>query len=245
MSAASDKYERDIANEINKINGVKASRPIMGTDYSDVKVTVNNVTTWVEVKMNHTDNLANPRFFYNSGRWQTTYTTPAAKIAVPILNSSLKAKQFVENLSNLSGIPLSKIYIPTTEAQLKNSEYAVPFSIMKKYFEQPNISNQYIISEENYNLGEIVTKHYTKGKTEPAYYMQAGDDFYRISTKNPLNLTTDIPLLSGTGDFKIRIGMRETKQWYEVQAEIKIKEMPNSEYSFKPNTRKKNPFFAL
>lgn len=241
MSAASDRYERDVANEINKINGVKASRPTMGTGYSDVKVTVNNVTTWVEVKMNHTDNLANPRVYYESGRWQTTYTTPAATKAVEMLNSSSQARKFISDISNFSSIPLSKIKIPTTKSGLKK-EGAVPLSTMVRYFSQPTI-NRYIMVEENYNLGDLVTEHYTVGKTQPAYYMQAGDDFYRISSKNPLHLTNDIPLLSGTGDFKVRVSTRT--EFYEVQAEIKIKEMPNSEYSFKPNTKKLNPFFAL
>jgi hypothetical protein len=90
------------------------------------------------------------------------------------------------------------------------------------------------------NLGKVVTDHYTKGKTEPAYYMQAGDDFYMISNANPFKLNSRIPLLSGTGDFKVRIGTRT--EFYEVQAEIKIKTMPNSLYSLKPGTKKLNPF---
>lgn len=240
MSAASDRYEREIADQINNINGVKASRPTMGTDYSDVKVTVNNVTTWVEVKMNHTDNLANPRVYYD-GRWKTTYSTPAAKKAVEILNTSPQARQFISKISDYSGIPLSDIKIPTTKTGLKQTG-SVPLSMMVSYFSQPNV-NRYIMVSENYNLGDLVTEHYTKGKTQPAYYMQAGDDFYRISTANPLKLTDDIPLLSGTGDFKVRISTRS--EFYEVQAEIKIKQMPYSKYSFKPNTKKLNPFFAL
>lgn len=240
MSARSDAYEREIANEINKINGVSASRPTMGTNYSDVRVTRGNVSTWVEVKMNHTDNLANPRVYYDQ-RWKTTYSTPAATRAVQILNSSPQARQFVSNLSSFSGIPVSDIKIPTTKGGL-NQNGAVPLATMVRYFSQPNV-NRYIMSQENYNLGDLVTEHYTEGKAQPAYYMQAGDDFYRISNRNPLRLTNDIPLLIGTGDFKVRVSTRT--EFYEVQAEIKIKEMPTSEYSFKPNTTKKNPFFAL
>lgn len=240
MSAKSDAYEREIANSINSINGVKASRPTKGTDYSDVLVTYNNISTWIEVKMNHTDNLANPRVYYDGG-WKTTYTTPAATKAVEILNSSSQAKQFVNNLSIFSGISLANIKIPTTKTGLKDDN-AVPLGTMVRYFSQPNV-NRYIMSQENYNLGNLVTEHYTSGKTQPAYYMQAGDDFYRISSKNPLGLTNEIPLLSGIGDFKVRVSTRS--EFYEVQAEIKIKEMPTSGYSFKPNTQKKNPFFPL
>ena len=84
--------------------------------------------------------------------------------------------------------------------------------------------------------------HYLKGKTEPAHYMQAGDDFYRIGNNNPLQLSENIPILSGNGDFKFRIGLRHTKQWYELQPEIKIKHMPYSQYSVHPQTKKLNPF---
>lgn len=240
MSAASDRYERDIANQINKINGVSASRPTIGTNYSDVKVVYKNISTWIEVKMNHTDNLANPRVYYD-GRWKTTYKTPAATKAVEILNASPQARQFVNNLSKFSGIPLTEIKIPTTKSGLKQTG-SVPLEMMIKYFSQPNV-NRYILTQENYNLGDLVTEHYTVGKAQPAYYMQAGDDFYRISNKNPLGLTNEIPLLGGIGDFKVRVSTRS--EFYEVQAEIKIKEMPTSSYSFKPNTKKLNPFFAL
>jgi hypothetical protein len=90
------------------------------------------------------------------------------------------------------------------------------------------------------DLGKIVTEHYTLGKAEPAYYMQAGDDFYRISNKDPLKLGATIPLLAGMGDFKVRVSTRS--EYYEVQAEIKIAKMPDSKFSVKPGTSKKNPF---
>jgi hypothetical protein len=70
--------------------------------------------------------------------------------------------------------------------------------------------------------------------------MQAADDFYMISATNPLDLTRKIPLLEGTGNFRVRISTRSSH--YEVQAEIKILEMPNSNYSLLPGTRKLNPF---
>tara|TARA_R100000908_G_C3704861_1_gene113826 strand:+ start:59 stop:781 length:723 start_codon:yes stop_codon:yes gene_type:complete len=240
MSAKSDKFEKDIADSINSIKGVNASRPSVGVDFSDVKVTKNNKSTWVEVKMSHKDNLANPRVFYMDGSWKTTYKTPAAKKAIMLLNRSINATRFVENLSQFSGIPIDKIFIPTTKGGLKN-ENAVPLQKMKDYVEQAG--NRYIMKEENQNLGKLITEHYTQGKTEPAYYMQAGDDFYRISNTNPFNLSTKIPLLSGTGDFKVRVSTRSN--FYEVQAEIKIIRMPDSNFSFKPGTSKTNPFFGF
>lgn len=240
MSAASDKYEHDVAKYINSIPGVTATRPAVSTEYADVKVSYKQVNTWFEVKMSHTDNLSNPRVYFSNGKWKTTYTTPAAKQAVNILNASAFSREFINKIAAYSGIPPYKIKIPTTKGGLKE-DGAVPLDVMKQYFSQPNV-NRYIANQQNYNLGQLVTDHYTQGKKEPAYYMQAGDDFYLISKADPLQLArgANIPLLSGFGDFKVRVATRS--DFYEVQAEIKITKMPDSKYSLKPGTKKDNPF---
>ena len=117
MSAVSDKFEKDVAEEINKVPGIEAKRPSVGTEYSDVNITKfknKNVDEWVEVKMSHTDNLANPRVFYKNGKWQTTYKTPAAEATVNILNDSPQAKKFIDDISKYTGIPKKSIKIPST-----------------------------------------------------------------------------------------------------------------------------------
>lgn len=238
MSSKSDKYEKDVADNIDNIPGIKAKRPTVGTQYADVLISYKKKDVWLEVKMNHTDNLSNPRVFYKNGKWDTTYKTPAAKYTVELLNKSRETKEFLKKISTFSGIPLKDLKIPTTKSGL-NEYGAVPLDVMKDFFNQPSV-NRYIASMSNYDLGKVVTEHYTIGKAEPAYYMQAGDDFYMITNKNPYQLNRDIPKLSGKGDFKVRIATRS--QFYEVQAEIKIKKMPNSKYSLKPGSNKKNPF---
>lgn len=238
MSAASDKYEKDVAAYMNSLPGVEAVRPSVGTDFPDVLVTYKGQKSYVEVKMSHTDNLSNPRMFYSNGKWRTTYDTPAAHYAVEILNKSPQTNDFLKKISEYSGIPISVLKIPTTKSGLKE-EGAVPLHIMKAYFAKPGV-NRYIANKENQDLGKVVTEHYTKGKTEPANYMQAGDDFYRVGSYDPFKLGSSIPLLKGNGDFKVRISTRS--EFYEVQAEIKIKQMPNSRYSCKPGTSKLNPF---
>ena len=241
MSAKSDAYEKTVADNINSVPGVKAIRPPGDTGLSDVLITQYNnksARTWVEVKMSHTDNLSNPRVFYSDGKWQTTYKTPAAKAATDILNSSNQAERFIQDLAKFSGIPVRSIKVPTTQSGLKE-EGAVPLMVMKAFFNQPGI-NRYIANQENYDLGKLVTEHYTIGKKEPAHYMQAGDDFYMISSANPLKLSNKIPLLKGIGDFKVRVSTRSN--FYEVQAEIKISKMPNSSFSMAPGTNKNNPF---
>jgi hypothetical protein len=240
MSAASDKFENDVAKNINKLPGIDATRPKVSTEYSDVLLKYKNLKVWVEVKMSHTDNLSNPRVFYENGKWGTTYKTPAAKHTVDILNKSAQAKKFIKDIAKFSGIPEKQIKIPTTKSGLKEPG-AVPLMVMKAFFNQPNV-NRYIANEEKYNLGDVVTEHYTIGKAEPAYYMQAGDDFYMISKKNPLGIK-GIPVLKGEGDFKVRVSTRS--EFYEVQAEIKIKEMPDSKFSVAPGTKKANPFMNM
>jgi hypothetical protein len=238
MSAASDKYEKDVADNVNKIPGITASRPPGNTKFADVLIEKDGVKTWMEVKMNHTDNLSNPRMFYKNGKWDTSYTTPVAKHAVDILNASPLAKQFIKDIAKFSGIPVKEIKIPSSLGGLRE-EGAVPLAIMKQFFDRAGV-NRYIANNPGMDLGKIVTEHYTKGKAQPAYYMQAGDDFYRISNKDVLKVGSKIPLLTGKGDFKVRVSTRSG--YYEVQAEIKIAQMPDSNYSVKPGTRKKNPF---
>jgi hypothetical protein len=98
------------------------------------------------------------------------------------------------------------------------------------------------------NIGALVTQHYTSGKSSPANYMQAADDFYMIGEEDRLGLrdvAPDLPVLAGNGDFKVRVATRSS--FYEVQAEVKIKKMSpeNSPYSVLAGSKKKNPFELL
>lgn len=238
MSAASDKFEKDVTKAIGSNPNIKAEQ---GRDvrYSDVKVTRKGITSWIEVKMTHTDNLSNPRFFYMNQKWQTSYTTPAATSALELLNSSSQTNKFVEDISKFSGIPKKYIIIGTNKSHLKLPG-CVPLHIMKSYFSQPGI-NRYISIQSNIDIGELVTKHYLEGKAAPACYLQAGNDFYMIGTTNPFKLDIKIPKLAGTGDLKVRVSTRS--EYYEVQAEIKIKHFKpiSSKYSV-IDAEKINPF---
>ena len=236
-SAKSDQYEIDVAYHLNSLSdNLNAERPKVSAKYADVRLEKDGNTTWLEVKMNHTDNLSNPRVFFDGSKWDTTYNTPAAKLAVDKLNKSKEAKDFLEALSKFSGIKKPKI--PTTKKGLKDPN-AVPLDVMRDFFLQPGV-NRYIMTIPDMDLGKVVTDHYLKGKNEPAHYMQAGDDFYMIGKANPFRVPKSVPLLDGTGPFKVRVATRS--EFYEVQAEVKIKKMPKSNYSIKPGSKKKNPF---
>jgi hypothetical protein len=245
-SKTSDAFEHSVAAAINKFadRGISAVRPAADTALPDVQVTVDGIgTSFVEVKMNHTDNLANPRVFFDGVQWATTYKTPVAAYTVNLLNSSKQAKKWLLTLSKFSKIRKPKV--PTTLGGLKDPS-AVPLHVMIDFVE--SLGNRYIATETGVDIGALVTEHYTIGKSAPANYMQAADDFYLIGEEDPLRLRTvakDIPVLAGLGDFKVRVATRST--FYEVQAEVKIKHLSpaNSPYSTLTGSSKINPFELL
>ena len=246
MSAASDKYEKDVADYLDNFIGVSAVRPVASPKFPDVLVrrTVNNkmIPAWIEVKMNHTDNLGNTRVSYINGKWTAAAPLdPIKNFAIEYLTKSQETHAFLKDIAKFAGIKDWKdMTVPSTKGALANSN-AVPRAVMAEYFKS---RNQYILSVPNVNLGELVTRHYLEAKAKPAHYMQAGDDFYMIGKENPLKLPDDIPVLGvnkpAYGTFKMRIGVRS--QYYEVQPEIKIVDMGTSKYSIKPGTSKQNPF---
>ena len=115
MSAKSDQFEKDVANYINEsVKGLMAERPKVPTSYSDVRVIYNRAATkttktssakkavsvkvWVEVKMNHTDNLMNPRFSFIGNKWITdeAYKSPATDILENYWNKNKEAREWIE-----------------------------------------------------------------------------------------------------------------------------------------------------
>ena len=244
-SEKSDAFELAVANAINSVgNNITATRPSVGTQFADVLVDVDGVSSWLEVKMNSTDNLSNPRVFYNGSSWDTTYKTPTAKYAVDLLNNSSDASAFISDISSFSGIQAP--VLPTTKGGLKHPD-AVPLEVMREFVEQRG--NRYIASERDIDIGSLVTQHYTIGKEQPANYMQSGDSFYLIGGSDPLGLSSvnkeSIPMLGGNGDFRMRVSTRSS--FYEIQAEVKIKNFnpSSSPFSALEGSSKINPFSIL
>ena len=245
MSAASDKYEKDVANHLDQFIGLSANRPTVSSKYPDVLVrfNVNNniVSSWIEVKMNHTDNLGNTRVSYVDGKWiAATPLDPIKMFAIEYLTKSVDTKKFLQDIAKFAGRDWKNMTLPSTKGLLNNPN-AVSRDVVAQYFKT---RNQYILNVPDVDLGDLVTRHYLEAKAAPAHYMQAGDDFYMIGTSNPFKLPRDIPVLGVTkkcyGTFKMRIGVRS--RFYEIQPEIKIEDMGVSKYSIKPGSSKINPF---
>jgi hypothetical protein len=239
MSKKSDQHEYMIASHINDMAGVTAFRPTLGTQYSDIKVTFKNVSSWLEVKMNHQDNLANPRVYYKDKTWNSRYSTPVAGFIVQELNKSQVSRDFVYSISDYCGMAYESIYIPTNIGEM-GADNAVPRELMRQYCK---MNGAYVLDYKDYDISELVTSHYVHGKAEPAYYMQAGDDFFMISNTNPLGLSSDIPQLKGTGKLRVRVSNRS--KFYEIQAELKMTSAITSNFSVLPGTNKCNPFLPL
>jgi len=220
------RYERSVAEYLNTFDGVKAERPTVGSKYPDVFVEYKGKTSWIEVKMNEEDQLGTPRVMFNGERW-VSKDSPVQNFTCDVLNSSEQATQFVKDLKSLGSV------IPTTKGGLKDPA-AVPVEAMTEFLSD---RKQYVCEIDNVDLGDLVAKHYNFGKTEPAHYIQTGDQFFSLG-ENPFNLP--LPSLSGKGIFKVRIGVRT--DFYEVLPEIKIRGELYSPYSVAHGTLKPHPF---
>jgi len=258
-SAASDEREQLIADNIDDLNikgltAKKYSNPL----YSDVEVSHPQLgKTFIEVKMSHTDQLGNVRISWNGQQWVTSERdglTPLKKYMLSLMNegeAKEQAEKFLLKLARALGKKsIHDITIPTTRGGLKDPK-AVTRDQMADFLSD---QQQYIVQVPDQDLGAVVTNHYNSGKKEPVSYIQAGDDFYRLGkldqfglnalNKRAGNLT--IPLMSGVGTFKIRVGVRT--EFYEIVPEIKIKDInpPESPYSILGSDPSKiNPFEVL
>lgn len=240
-SAKSDKFEKDVANNLVQL-GLDASRPKVDSTYADVLIKHKGQRIWLEVKMNHTDNLGNTRASYDGKNWVSAPEKAGplkgkmGPLKVYIADMLKKhASQFVKDIQKFTG----KTKINTNRGPQQSDPNTVNHEEMKKYMATQK--DQYIVTIPNQDLGKVVVAHYSAGgKSEPAYYLQAADDFYMLGNKNPLGVPSDVPQFGGRGDFRMRVGIRSSM--YEVQPEVKVKTMVNSPYSIKPGTKKKNPF---
>lgn len=221
-SKSSDAFEALVASSIQNVSNEQFTTRIPGgVKYSDVEVTsALGKKTWVEVKMNHKANLANPRIRFDGTTWSSSSTSPVAAAMIEHATNSAEVHKFIEDLKSFMGLSsLDTIKLPTTKGGLKDPQ-AVPLETMREFVESRG--DRYLTKQYGLDMGSLVTQHYLQGKAEPAHYMQAGDDFYLIGGADPLNLqrNMDIPTVGGIGTFHIRIGTRS--KFYEIQPEIKI-----------------------
>jgi len=256
MSTSSDYEDAVAANIHNASKGLIGIRHKSGiqsmTSYPDVEVKYKGISTWVEVKMNHTDNLMNPRFKY-VGEWVVSgVDSKAIQELTQYFNDSKDANLWVEALRKFVKDPKNKylgdpanMTIHSLVGDRARDKNSVPLITMKRFL--ASRPNKNIFKTELIDVGALVTKHYTIGKAAAALYVSSGDDFYRFGKKNPFKFTDkQAPEFKGTNSVTYRIGDRSSN--FEIMAEVKIKNvnaMGNSETSVKPGSSKPNPFASL
>ncbi len=251
-SPASDAYEIAVAKVINSWisdNG-KAIRPKVPSTFPDVKVAKDGQDVWVEVKMNHTDPLAHPRFYYKDGKWNSNNKTPIGKTLVDILNSDKQSLQFISDLKEFlkngnttkEYKDLDKIYIPASAPGLKDPNAVAKEDMAAFLKTRPN---KYVYHNSNINLNTLVRDHWeNKGDpvgSAPVKYIQTGDDLFIINKNdNPLNIKGLPEFDASSCDLTIRVSIRT--KFYETLATPKIKKIKKpSKYSFKPGSTKDLP----
>lgn len=243
MSKDSEIYELRVATLLNRIPGVSAKK-MGGVEYSDVFIRYKGAQSWLEVKMNHSDNLINTRMSYEKGKWTAVNEGAGTKEVLGIISSSFEAKQFLIEMGKLNKPGVAEVTLSTTKGAA-NKDGVISFDDMKDYFAKK--PNKYIATINNVDAASIVSKHYTNGKKEPAYYIQIGDDFYRTSEANPFELGTsdkEVPIFNAKGTLKVRVSY-ERNSYYVIVPELKAKIAQPSEYSTMPATKKINPFTPI
>ena len=197
MPSKADLYEIDVANVIDSAlpSGYTAERPKVSSKFSDILIEGPR-TTWVEVKMNHTDNLHNIRYFYDDGMWQVKREakSQATDALLKQINKSPNIKDWVSKMAAYMaenhGFDPDKLSIYSTKSE-RSQPHSVSVEQMKEYLATQPTNN--IGETIPVDIGHIATLHYNFGKAEPAYYMQTGDDFYRLGGKDPLGLGNAVP----------------------------------------------------
>lgn len=229
-SKKSDAFEEKVAAVIDSSSNSVNATAMKPVQLPDVRVTIGELSSYVEVKMNHTDNLSNKRIYFDGSVWRPRKNSPSAEATALLANQSSEAAEFLDDLRSFIG--RTDIYISSTKSGLKK-ENAVSPEEMREFL--TSRSNQYIvIGNEDVDVGHFATEHYLLSKASPAHYLQAGNDFYMIGAENPLELSPKIPQLEGTGTFKIRVGMRgqdSKTPWFEIQPELKMKNLKPSQFS--------------
>ena len=262
-SRSSDAYEVAVAKVVDDciqrqkeagVRGVKdsdgAERPKVGTQYSDVKVQYKGKAGWIEVKMNHTDQLGNPRFFFENGRWGSTYNTPLAKTAVEWLNQDREVNKFIKDLAKFLGKKVKDIALSSLLSNnVNNIKGYVTFEQLKEFIESTG-RNQYIMQKSNIDVSELVRAHYSHSDVingPKADYIQTGNDLYRLSDSPSFQFDVkDIPLYEAIGHVHVRLSSRKDGTRYEIQLEAKADKIKSeSPYSLAPENKrgsKKLPF---
>lgn len=219
-------HEKAVAGYINHFTYANAENPTNAVGFSDILISFNNRTAWLETKMTVDSNMINTRVRYLSGIWTCRGMSPVGDYICQILANSDHAKGFIHDMTRFVSRDMNVDNNWPSLSEMTN--------FMKHY------PDHYIHWQEDVDISEILRLHYLKSKSKCTHYLQAGDNFYKISEHDPLGLSSNIPVFTARGTLKVRVSLRSKR--YEMQAEVKVKSFNQSEYSVFPFTSKKCPF---
>ena len=139
MPSKADLYEIDVASAIDDAlpEGYSAERPKVSSKFSDILIE-GPKTSWVEVKMNHTDNLHNIRYFYDDGMWQVKREakSPATDALLKQINKSPNINDWVSKMAAYMaenhGFDPDKLSIYSTKSE-RSQPHSVSVEQMKEY----------------------------------------------------------------------------------------------------------------
>jgi hypothetical protein len=235
----SEAFELSIMSSIPKeLNSIHMGND---SDYSDIKITKDNTETFIEVKMQGAQ-LGTPRLKYEDNSWKGISENPITNYSCEKLNNSTYCKEICNRLSEHHIIKHNNTptYIGYKMRHYTSKEvcpHMINYDTMKQVLID-EYKNQTLLYDESSESLQCVIDYYVDKK---ATFMQIGDNFYRL--KSDTHFTkNDIPMLCGSSYSTVRATFRKTKRWIEIFPTIKFRKLEDSEYSLKPNTKKKNPF---
>lgn len=167
--------------------------------------------------------------------------TPIADDICKQLNASSEAAEFIDKLSEQTGIDKQMLYLSPYKSEIKKADIPgiVTLEQLNEYAQE---NGRYILKQDPYiGIDKVLAKHYLTGKAEPAQYVQIGDNFFMLDKRNnPLGFA-DVPVIKGNGMLNVRFTTRS--EFYEIQAEIKFSKssLRTSPVSFKPGSLKPTP----
>ncbi len=239
MMRKSEAFELGIMSNIP--NYIKSFHMGNDSDYSDIKISKDNVETFIEVKMSDAQ-LGTPRIKYDNNSWSGITENQITKYACSKINNDKYCQEITDKLSEVhyNKHQTKPTYIGYQIRHYTRKEicpHMIDYNTMRKVLVD-EYKNQTLLYDESDESLDCVVNYYIE---KQASFMQIGDNFYKLKNDDVFTYN-DVPKLNGKSYCKIRATFRKTKQWIEIFPTIKFRNLEESEYSLKPNTKKKNPF---
>lgn len=266
-SIKSDAYELAMAEHINSLGKpgglcegrIKAKRPQASTQYSDVKVwyipkkstskAFPSDGAWIEVKMNHSDNLVNTRVWFEKNKWHSINQSENSRYIADWISKNdytktwiAELRSFLKNQLNWTEQNIKNLIIPKDKAHFGKPNCITPEEMAKFMSTR---QDTYFMRNYNVHIFPILEGHLLNGgKAEPASMIQTADDLYRLGRTNFSGFEhfMDLPIPDAIGNVHARLTLRSNGV-IEMKPEVKMTKINNaSKYSLKPGSTKMLPF---